>query len=86
MASSKYRTSFWLDDDTVAGLKRLASRWGESQAEVVRRAIALADESAAEETGNVIRNLRRYHRLNRVTPERADSYLDEVAGNRAGWR
>jgi len=41
-----HRTTFSLDSDTIAALRRLAELWGTSQAGVVRRAVrAAADQS-----------------------------------------
>ena len=43
MATMIHRTTFALDSDTVRRLKKLASRWQVSQAEVVRRALSQAE-------------------------------------------
>ena len=57
-------TTFALDEATALRLKRLASRWNVSQAEVVRRAVAQSDQSAdapkpARETHENSRNKER---------------------------
>ena len=43
MAVMTHRTTFTLDAATIRRLKRLASRWNVSQAEVIRRAVAQAE-------------------------------------------
>jgi len=46
MPTMTHGTTFALDEATALRLKRLASRWNVSQAEVVRRAVAQSDQSA----------------------------------------
>jgi hypothetical protein len=48
MKSMTHRTTFALDQETAKRLKRLAV-WQVSQAEVVRRAVALAEQADASE-------------------------------------
>ena len=47
MQTMTHRTTFALDGKTAKGLKRLAAAWKVSQAEVVRRAVARAEEDAS---------------------------------------
>ena len=42
MATMTHRTTFALDDVTMARIKNLAALWKVSQAEVVRRAVSIA--------------------------------------------
>jgi hypothetical protein len=44
MKTMTHRTTFALDGTTTSRLKRLASIWQVSQAEVVRRSVLLADQ------------------------------------------
>jgi hypothetical protein len=44
---SAHRTTFSLDDSTIAALRRLSERWKISQAGVVRRVVQAADQQAA---------------------------------------
>lgn len=44
MKTMTHRTTFALDGTTTSRLKRLASIWQVSQAEVVRRSVHLADQ------------------------------------------
>lgn len=81
----EHRTTFALDDPTIRKMKRLASRWRVSQAEVVRRAIDQADARDAEETVARIERLRDYYRRGGLSSETAASYLEEVAENRSEW-
>ena len=46
MSTMTHRTTFALDKGTAQRLKRLAARWGVSQAEVVRRSVEQAERSA----------------------------------------
>jgi len=85
MEATKHRTSFALDDATSDRLRRLARRWGVSQAEVVRRAVKLAADQV-EAGGNTVRErLRAYRKSNRVGHDVADAYLKQVAEDRARW-
>ena len=80
------RTTFALDRPTVGRLKRLAGAWHVSQAEVVRRAIALAD---ASEEPKVDRSaaLRSLHASSKtLVREAAETYLSEVEAARRDWR
>lgn len=43
-----HRTTFALDSETLGRLRRLSKAWRVSQAAVVRRAIAAADEAAID--------------------------------------
>lgn len=62
--SMTHRTTFALDEATAQRLKRLATRWNVSQAEVVRRSVDLAERHAdrpdpdVEERINMARRLR----------------------------
>jgi len=64
MPAMTHRTTFALDDATAQRLKRLATRWNVSQAEVVRRSVDLAERHAdrpdpdIEERINIARRLR----------------------------
>jgi len=45
------RATYALDQETAQRIRRLASRWGVSQAEVIRRSV---ERVAAQEEGNVL--------------------------------
>lgn len=86
MVFSKHRTSFALDSQTIDRLRRLSARWNVSQAEVVRRAVEIAerqDSAAATEVGEQLRSYRRSGKLN---PDDANVYLREVHEDRRHWR
>ena len=85
MSISKHRTSFALDEATVERLKRLAGRWGVSQAEVVRRAVRIAAERSDEKAASVHERLQSYQASRRIDPERADVFLKQVNNDRARW-
>jgi predicted transcriptional regulator len=50
MPTMTHRTTFALDEATAQRLVRLAVRWDVSQAEVVRRSVAQAENFKAAET------------------------------------
>jgi len=86
MATMTYRTTFALDNKTIDRLKHLAGAWHVSQAEVVRRAIALANEKATTETDTTAL-LRSIHKSgNLIAREQAEEYLAEIHENRNSWR
>jgi predicted DNA-binding protein len=86
MKAMAHRTTFALDGGTIARLRRLAGRWHVSQAEVVRRAIEIADDAAADSTApaDALRKLHASGKL--ITQERAEAYLAEVNDARRVWR
>ena len=86
MANMTYRTTFALDNGTITRLKHLASAWHISQAEVVRRAIALAEEKANTESSpaSLLQNLHASNQL--LAREQAEDYLVELKQNRRSWR
>lgn len=86
MKQSTHRTSFALDRETVQRLRRLAAVWQVSQAEVVRRAVAMADEAGGRAT-DPASGLRALHGSGRgLVREAAERYLAEVAADRRAWR
>jgi predicted transcriptional regulator len=86
MATMTHRTTFALDGKTIGRLKHLAGAWHTSQAEVVRRAIALADEKATTDTDTTA-SLRAIHTSGKLLArEHAEAYLAEIKSNRNAWR
>lgn len=86
MLSSKHRTSFALDPETIDRLRRLSARWQVSQAEVVRRAIEIAENQDRDEGIEVREQLQSYRASGRMKPDEADAYLEEVREDRRQWR
>ncbi len=85
---SSHRTSFALDEKTMDNLKQLSRRWNVSQAEVVRRAVSLAAETAAEERDSVLDRLKRYREDKRLNRGDVETVLAELRAARrgvAGW-
>jgi hypothetical protein len=82
----KRRTSFALDKATLDLLKRLAWRWGVSQAEVVRRAIKSAAEREDASGNSIQEKLNAYRRSNRLDSGVAETFLKQVAEDRKHWR
>jgi len=79
------RTTFALDDETMQRLKTLALIWHVSQAEVVRRAVEMAELKIKTETDRKLNQLQQFHKSAGMKIEVSDAYLDEVAENRADW-
>ena len=87
MAVMTHRTTFALDGATVRRLKRLASRWKVSQAEVIRRAVAQAEVQPDPLPADPVSMLRQLHQSSdAIDPKKADSYLAEVHADRKRWR
>lgn len=81
-----HRTSFALDAGTVQRLKRLASRWSVSQAEVVRRSVEHADKQSEPRKPDPVAMLRAYHAKGGLSPARADKWIAEIREDRKRWR
>ena len=86
MQRMTYRTTFALDQTTSRRLKRLASTWQVSQAEVVRRAVAMAEEATPKEK-DPASLLKRIHQSGTgLVRERAEEYLAHTKLDRREWR
>ena len=85
MSTMNRRTTFALDEETIRRLKKLASLWQVSQAEVVRKAVEKAEKDLGKKTTDKIERLRSYHDKKSLDVDTVDTYLDEVAENRAVW-
>ena len=84
MAVMTHRTTFALDADTAARIKRLAECWRVSQAEVVRRAVASAEEQLRPDPAARLRDL---HATGQgLDLLKADAYLAQVHRDREHWR
>ena len=87
MAVMTHRTTFTLDGATIRRLKRLATRWNVSQAEVVRRAVAQAEVQPDPLPADPVTMLRQLYESNQeIDPKKAESYLAEVYADRKRWR
>jgi len=81
------RTTFALDRATVDRLKRLASIWEVSQAEVVRRAVAQAEAQSIPTRPDPVAMLKELHDSGQsLDPKKARAYLLEVREERRRWR
>lgn len=81
-----HRTTFALDDTTAQRLKRLATRWQVSQAEVVRRSVEQAEKADAPGKPDPIAMLRAFHAKGGLDPSRAEKWLQEIREDRKRWR
>jgi Ribbon-helix-helix protein, copG family len=76
MAVMTHRTTFTLDGATVRRLKRLASRWKVSQAEVIRRALAQAEVQPDPLPDDPVSMLRRLHESSEaIDPKRERNHI-----------
>ena len=83
----KHRTTFALDEATANRLKRLAAQWRVSQAEVVRRSVAQAENAVAPEIPDPVAMLQElFAKGGGLDPAKADSYIMEVYEDRKQWR
>jgi predicted transcriptional regulator len=85
MSVMTHRTTFALDEATADRLKRLAKAWSVSQAEVVRRAVELAEKGELASGGDPLDRLRAYHSAGGLDEARAEAWLAEVAESRQEW-
>ncbi|GAB1484192.1 hypothetical protein MASR2M78_30090 [Treponema sp.] len=81
----EHRTTFALDSQTVKRLKKLASSWSVSQAEVVRRAVENAEQAYDTSEESPLIRLQKYHETGGLAAEKAAEYLKEVEKNRTDW-
>ena len=80
-----HRTTFALDDVTTTRIKSLAKLWKVSQAEVVRRAVSLAE--APETKTDPVALLNQLHNSGAgLSSSVAEAYLAEVRQDRKQWR
>jgi len=86
MATMTHRTTFALDGDTMLRLKKLASRWQVSQAEVVRRALSQAEKLPDTQRLDVLARLKGYHAASKLDSSEADTYLAQTRSDRKRWR
>ena len=80
-----HRCTFSLDEATTNRIRRLAAQWDVSQAEVIRRAVANAEDPATKPDPSVL--LRQLQDSGGgLTEAAAQSYLSEVRSDRKRWR
>jgi Arc/MetJ-type ribon-helix-helix transcriptional regulator len=76
-----------LDDATARRLKHLSRDWNVSQAEVVRRAVQLAESALDKRESNPLSALKSLHANGGgLVREEAEAYLEEVRRDRRDWR
>lgn len=87
MQKMTHRTTFALDALTAKRLKRLASRWKVSQAEVVRLSVEQAEKQTEAEKPNPAAMLRElFASGGGLDPEKGNAYIEEVYEDRKHWR
>jgi hypothetical protein len=86
MNNMKYRTTFSLDEDAIKRLHMLATRWHVSKAEVIRRALEIAEKVSEKKTNDPYHLLTSYHDEGGLAKEAAETYLQEVYEDRTEWR
>jgi len=86
MKTMTYRTTFALDQETAGRLRRLSAAWQVSQAEAVRRALAMA-ETGGPSDQDAASLLRQLHQSGKgLAREAAQDYLSTVGADRRQWR
>ena len=86
MSRMTHRTTFALDHETATRLRRLAAAWQVSQAEVVRRSVAIAEESVGggDTAASLLQTL---HTSGKgLVREKAQGYLATLRSDRQDWR
>lgn len=87
MSTMSHRTTFALDEVTAERLRRLAAVWKVSQAEVVRRAVALAEAEQKSARPDPIALLNDLHAQGQgLDREIAAAYLTQIRTDRETWR
>ena len=87
MKTMTHRTTFALDRATANRLRRLASLWQVSQAEVVRRTVAQAESLTGRAKSDPIAMLQKLHAAGQGLDARAAKvYLANVREDRKHWR
>lgn len=87
MAQMIHRTTFALDEATALRLKGLSRDWNVSQAEVVRRAVKLAESACHTQESSALDDLKALHQSGGgLVREKAEAYLKEVRRDRREWR
>ena len=86
MKTMTHRTTFALDEEAASRLRRLSAAWQVSQAEVVRRALALAETSAPPGADSAAL-LKKVHASGcGLARESAEQYMADVRASRDQWR
>jgi predicted transcriptional regulator len=87
MAQMTHRTTFALDEDTALRLKNLSRDWHVSQAEVVRRAVQLAESASRPQESSPLDALKALQAGGGgLVREEAEAYLKDVHRDRKTWR
>lgn len=87
MKAMVHRTTFALDEATVRRLRTLSAVWQVSQAEVVRRSVAMAEETARGIRPDPAVLLLALHESGQgLVRDQAEEYLLECRSDRAAWR
>jgi len=84
MANMVHRTTFSLDQTTVARIRRLAAEWKVSQAEVIRRVVASTDAATKLDPLAMLDAL--HQSGGGLSSAKAESYLTAVHEGRKDWR
>ncbi len=84
MANMVHRATFALDEVTVTRIRRLATAWKVSQAEVIRRAVAATDVATNPDPLAMLESL--HQSGSGLSTAKAESYLTAVREARSEWR
>jgi hypothetical protein len=82
MAIPTIKGTYSLDVETVRTLERLASRWGVSKSETLRRAIRLADAHAGDAGVSVLEALTRLQRSVSLSESQARDWAQRARAER----
>lgn len=79
------RTTLTFDKETRQRLQTLAAQWQVSQAEVVRRAVARAEE-AERMSSDPMAELLAFHAQGGLDAAQVSEYLEQLHEDRTRWR
>lgn len=79
MAKMTIRSTFALDRETVENLERLATRWGVSKSEALRRVVdAAARVEEVDAAADALAALQELQERLALTPEKTEAWLREL--------
>jgi hypothetical protein len=82
MATSRVKTTYALDAETVGLIDQMARRWGTSKSDVLRRAVRVASEAARDDGGGGLAALERLQRAGRLSVDQARDWARRARAER----
>jgi hypothetical protein len=87
MKTMTHRKTFSLDAKTTSRIKYLSNAWHVSQAEVIRRAVADAQENQSVQKPDPVEMLKTLQEKDQcLAADKAETWLNQVREDRKSWR